>query len=44
MTAHSDSIWLVLILLGLTAGLAGALWTATRAVTPAAVVRTRRTR
>jgi hypothetical protein len=31
MTAHHDLIWPAVVLLALMAGLAGALWTATRA-------------
>lgn len=44
MSAHHDLIMLAVILLALTAGLAGALWTATRAAAPPATVRSRDTR
>ncbi len=44
MSAHHDLIMLAVILLVLTAGLTGALWTATRAAAPPATVRSRDTR
>jgi hypothetical protein len=44
VSAHHDLIMLAVILLALTAGLAGAVWTATRAAAPAAAVRSRDTR
>jgi hypothetical protein len=44
LSAHHDLVMLAVILLALTAGLAGALWSATRAAAPRATVRGRDTR